>query len=261
MRPVVIILLDPTSDAGTRFFHAAIFRRPDFLFLQAAMEPFDVAVALRVMVGGPSVRDAQPVERLDEPRRSDLCPIVGGQRQESLTAALGQPRQHGLLHRDQRVFGPAAMGEIPAHDLSRAAVDHAHQISPAHGRPRPDLGHVRLPDLIRLGCFHAAPLFLPSCAQTTRAHQPSAFLASPVTPAPDSRSTLSSAAATTPRADSRMPASHTITICSSAETPRKARPGLGRITVNTVLSVNECSLTCMSIDEDAPMAVDVLAMG
>ncbi len=97
--------------------------------------------------------------------------------------------------------------------------------------------------------------------ETTRTHQPSAFLASPVTPAPDSRSTLSSAAATTPRADSRMPASHAITICSSAETPRKARPGLGRITVNTVLSVNECSLTCMSIDEDAPMAVDVLAMG
>jgi len=150
------------------------------------------------------------------------------------------------------------------HSIPRSpctAIDHAHQVRPAHCRTRPDLRHVRLPDLIRLGCFHAAPLFLPSCAQTTRTHQPPAFLASPVTPAPDSRSTLSSAAATTPRADSRMPASHAITICSSAETPRKARPGLGRITVNTVLSVNECSLTCMSIDEDAPMAVDVLAMG
>ena len=33
MRPVVIVLLDPTSDRGTRFFHAAIFRRPDFFFL------------------------------------------------------------------------------------------------------------------------------------------------------------------------------------------------------------------------------------
>jgi hypothetical protein len=33
----------------------------------------------------------------------------------------------------------------------------------------------RLPDLIRLGCFHAAPLFLPSCAQTTRAHQQPTF--------------------------------------------------------------------------------------
>ena len=39
-------------------------------------------------------------------------------------------------------------------DLSRAAVDHAHQIHPTHCRPRPDLGHVRLPDLVRLGCFH-----------------------------------------------------------------------------------------------------------
>ncbi len=49
MRPVVIVLLDPTSDAGTRFCHVALFRRPDFLFLQAAMKAFDVAVALRVM--------------------------------------------------------------------------------------------------------------------------------------------------------------------------------------------------------------------
>ena len=39
MRPVVIVLLDPTSHRGTRFFQASIFRRPDFLFLQAAMEP------------------------------------------------------------------------------------------------------------------------------------------------------------------------------------------------------------------------------
>src|ERR1700682_4550821 len=89
VRPVVIVLLDPTSDAGPPFFHAAIFCGPDFLFLQAAMEPLDVAVALRVMVGRAPMRDAQPVERLDEPRRSELCPIVGGQRQASLAAALG----------------------------------------------------------------------------------------------------------------------------------------------------------------------------
>ena len=44
MRPIVIVLLDPTSDAGSRFFQAAILRRPDFLFFQAAMEPFDVAL-------------------------------------------------------------------------------------------------------------------------------------------------------------------------------------------------------------------------
>src|SRR5258708_17612075 len=64
---------------------------------------------------------------------------------------------------------------MPSHDLPRAAVDHAHQVGPAHCRPRPDLRHVCLPDLIRLGGFHAAPLFLPSCAQTTRAHQQPTF--------------------------------------------------------------------------------------
>src|SRR5258708_10201800 len=63
------------------------------------------------------------------------------------------------------------MREIPPDDLPRTAVDHAHQVRPAHCRTRPDLGHVRLPDLIWLGCFHPSPLFLPSCAQTPRAHQ------------------------------------------------------------------------------------------
>src|SRR6266704_1000597 len=59
--------------------------------------------------------------------------------------------------------------------ISRVQQSIAHQISPAHSRPRPDLGHVRLPDLIRLGCFHTAPFFLPPCSQTTRAHQQPTF--------------------------------------------------------------------------------------
>ena len=36
MRPVVIVLLDPTSDRCLRFFQASILRRPDFLLFQAA---------------------------------------------------------------------------------------------------------------------------------------------------------------------------------------------------------------------------------
>jgi hypothetical protein len=39
----------------SQFYHTEVSGkgrfRPDFLFLQAAMEPFDVAVALRVMIG------------------------------------------------------------------------------------------------------------------------------------------------------------------------------------------------------------------
>jgi hypothetical protein len=61
MRPVVIVLLDLTSDADTRLFHDSMFRCPHFLFFQDAMEPFDVAVALRAMIRRPPVRDAQPV--------------------------------------------------------------------------------------------------------------------------------------------------------------------------------------------------------
>ena len=48
--PVVIVLLDPTSNADTYFFQAAMLRRPDFLFLQTAMEPLDVAIVFRLMI-------------------------------------------------------------------------------------------------------------------------------------------------------------------------------------------------------------------
>jgi hypothetical protein len=48
MRAVGIVLLDPASDRPLRFLHDALLRRPDFFFLQAAMEPFDIGVALRV---------------------------------------------------------------------------------------------------------------------------------------------------------------------------------------------------------------------
>ena len=88
----------------------------------------------------------------------------------------------GLLQGGERVFGPAARREIPAHDLPRAAVDHADQVRPAHGGPRPDLGHVRLPDLIRLGGFHTDPLFLPASPQTTGAHQQPTFSHHPQDP-------------------------------------------------------------------------------
>jgi hypothetical protein len=58
MRAIVIVLLDPTSDRGPRFLEAPILCRPDFFFIQAAMEPFDVAVDFRVTVRRAAVRDA-----------------------------------------------------------------------------------------------------------------------------------------------------------------------------------------------------------
>src|SRR5271169_3270217 len=134
MRPVVIVLLDPTSDVVPRLFHAPIFGRPDFLFLQAAMEPLDVAVALRVMIRRAPMGDAQPTQRLQEPRRSELRSVVGRERHVRRTTALGQSCEYGLLHCCERVFGPATMRKIPPHDLPCTAVDHAHQISPAYGR-------------------------------------------------------------------------------------------------------------------------------
>ena len=80
VRPVVIVLLDPASDRGSCFLQAAILRRPDFFFLQAAMEPFDVAVAFRMMIRRAAVRDAQPVQRFDEPGRGELRAVAPRER-------------------------------------------------------------------------------------------------------------------------------------------------------------------------------------
>ena len=118
----MIVLLDPTTDAGPRFFQAAIFRSPDFFFLQAAMEPFDVAVAFRVMIRRPSVRDPEPSQRFQKARRSELGSVVGRERHVRLTAALGQPCEHGLFDRNQGNFGSATVREIPSHNLPRATV-------------------------------------------------------------------------------------------------------------------------------------------
>ena len=79
----MIVLLDPASNAGPRFVQAAVLRGPDFLFFQAAMEPFDVAVALRVMKRRPLMRDAEPAERFQKPRPSEF---------RCLSSASGFPR-------------------------------------------------------------------------------------------------------------------------------------------------------------------------
>ena len=55
VRPVVIVLFDPTGDRCSLFIQAPILRRPDFLLFQAAMEPFDVAIAFRLMIRRPPI--------------------------------------------------------------------------------------------------------------------------------------------------------------------------------------------------------------
>ena len=87
----MIVLFDPTSDRGSGFLQAPILRCPGFLFLQAAMEPLDITVSFRVMIRRASMRDAQPIQSLNEPGRSELCAVVGGQRYAGLAAALSLP--------------------------------------------------------------------------------------------------------------------------------------------------------------------------
>lgn len=63
-RPVEIVLLDSEADRLPRFPQVAIFRSPDFLFFQTAMEAFNVAVASRMRIRRTPMRNAQSVAQV-----------------------------------------------------------------------------------------------------------------------------------------------------------------------------------------------------
>jgi hypothetical protein len=67
------------------------------------------------------MRDAEPRQRLHEPRRSKLRAVVRGQNQIAFSTSCRQAVQHSLLRR-QRIFGSATVREIPARDFPRAEV-------------------------------------------------------------------------------------------------------------------------------------------
>ena len=56
VRTVVIIFLDPQGDRLPGVVEALVLVDPDLLFLQAAVEAFDIAVSLGVVVRGAAVR-------------------------------------------------------------------------------------------------------------------------------------------------------------------------------------------------------------
>ena len=143
MRTVVIVLLDPARDAQPGLGEVLIFVEPHLLFFQAAMEPFDVAVALGMVVCCAPVRDAEPIQSFD----ITCVPL-------SVVNVKPVPRESkGKASSTARLSAARAS--------SGAAVDHRNQIRPAHTRPRPDLGHVRLPDVIGMRRFYLAPVLLP----------------------------------------------------------------------------------------------------
>ena len=72
VRMVVIVLLDPACNALLRLVEVLVFVEPHLLFFQAAMESFDVTVALGMVVGRAPVRDAQLVQSFDIARRGKL---------------------------------------------------------------------------------------------------------------------------------------------------------------------------------------------
>src|SRR5712692_10167791 len=144
-------------------------------FFQAAMEPLNVAVALGMVVGRAAVGDARPVQGFDITRRRKLRAVVSRQSQTHSTRTERQNLQHGTVERGQSFFRAAAQTQVPADDLSRAAVDYRNQIRPPHSWTRPDLGHVRLPDVIRMERFHLAPVLSPRDPEAALAHEQSAF--------------------------------------------------------------------------------------
>jgi len=75
-------------------------------------------------------------------------------------------------------------------DLPSAAVGHAHQDTPACCGPCPDLRRIRVPDLIRLRCFHAPPLFPQPRSRRTGAHCQILFVHYPQRPLVNHRKTF-----------------------------------------------------------------------
>jgi hypothetical protein len=67
-RLVVIVLLDPAIDSSPSFLQVAIPHRSSFLFLQAAVKPFDVAVAFWETI----LRPPAPTRRT----RSDVPRVI-----------------------------------------------------------------------------------------------------------------------------------------------------------------------------------------
>ena len=58
MRTVVIVLLDPARDALPGLVEALVLVEPHLLLFQTAMKPFDVALALGMVVSRAAMRDA-----------------------------------------------------------------------------------------------------------------------------------------------------------------------------------------------------------
>src|ERR1700675_529570 len=97
MRTVVIVLLDPACDAQFGLVEVLVLVEPHLLFFQAAMKPFDVAVALGMVVSRAAVRDAQPVQGFDITRRRKLRAVVSRQSQTHSTRTERQNLQHGTV--------------------------------------------------------------------------------------------------------------------------------------------------------------------
>src|SRR5258708_34821833 len=161
MRTVVIVLLDPACDAQLGLVEVLIFVEPHLLFFQAAMESFDVTVALGMVVGGAPVGDAQLVQSFDIARRRKLGAVVSRQSQTRSPRTERQNLQHGAVERRQSFFRTTTQTQLPPDDFARAAVDHRAQIRPAHTPPAPPQGPVRLPRVPRRRALHPAPVLYP----------------------------------------------------------------------------------------------------
>jgi hypothetical protein len=103
MRTVVIVLLDPASDALLGLVEALVLVEPHLLFFQAAMEPLDITVALGMVVSRAPVRDAQPIQGFDISCGRKLRAVVGRQSQTRSTRTERQSLQHGTVERRSSV--------------------------------------------------------------------------------------------------------------------------------------------------------------
>lgn len=76
-----------------------------------------------------AVRDVEPGQRFHEASRGELSAVVGVEREPVMTRATGHLLEHGAFDRRDCFLRTTAQAQIPAHDVTRAAVDHRDQLT------------------------------------------------------------------------------------------------------------------------------------
>lgn len=119
MQPGAVIMADELTDDAFGILESERSFGSDGLFVQSAMEAFELAIALRVIRRAEDVGGLPEADELAEVARDELRSVVGDDPRTrirvKLPSALDDDLRIGLLH---------LLANIPGEDRARGAVEH-----------------------------------------------------------------------------------------------------------------------------------------